>query len=91
LFADGRALLAGRDDAKFHSTSSAAAAGAGAVCGAGPPTRSSSDEEAGGVCAGAWKGLDDCLGLAETSDANGSMGGGVAVDGAGGARMGVGD
>ena len=92
MFDDGRALLAGKDDAKFHSSSSA---GAGAVCGgcvgAGPPTRSRSDE-AGWVCGG-WKGLDDALGLADTSDANGSAGGGVAVDWAcGDAPMtGVGD
>lgn len=80
FFIDGRALLAGKDDAKSHSSSSAVVACA-CACGGGPPTRSSSDDEAGvGWLCGGWKGLDDALGLAETSDAKGSTGGGVAAD-----------
>ena len=79
LLVDGRALLAGNDEAKSHSSSSA---GAACACGtgAGGPARSSSEEDEGaGRLCGGWKGLEDALGLAETSDAKGSVGGGVAV------------
>lgn len=87
VFLDGRALLVGKDEAKSHSSSPAAVACA-CACGAGPPTKSSSDEEAGaGWLCGGWKGLDDALGLAETSDAKGSTGGGVAVDWAWGGAL----
>jgi hypothetical protein len=78
-------LLAGREEAKSHSSSASAFAACRAGCGdeLEPPTKSSNDEEAGvgWLCAGGgWKGLDPARGLAETSDANGSAGGGVAVD-----------
>lgn len=76
----GNELLSGSDDAKFHSSSSAALGfGAGAA-----PARSSSDDDAAGWGlaelpdgSGLW-----CRGLADTRDANGSAaggGGGVAV------------
>lgn len=86
LLVDGRALLCGRDDAKFHSSSS----GAFLLIAAGPdgwgdgfvPARSSSDDEAG---AGCWvRAAAEGKGLAprdppDTSEANGSAGGGGGV------------
>lgn len=97
LLVDGSALLAGSEDAKLHSSSSAeAGCRAGCGDGPGPPTKSSNDDEAGaaGLCVGGWNGLELARGLAETSDANGSTaGGGVAVDDAWGKdpMKGVGD
>lgn len=84
LFIIGSALLAGSDDAKFHSSSSPA--GFPAACGGvgEPPTRSSKDEEAGAgwACgAGAWDGPVPGRGLADINEANGSAAcGGVAVE-----------
>ena len=71
----GKALLSGSDDVKSHSSSSGALL-AGCVAGAG--AKSKSDEPAGAAVFPPWNGLA-LRGLADTNDANGSTGGGVAV------------
>lgn len=90
-FLVGRALVAGSEDAKFHSSSSAAAWPAG--CWGAPPARSNKDEDAGWACAGGgWNAPPDGRGLADMSEANGSdTCGGVAVDRAWGEGLGLDD
>lgn len=57
LFVEGKTLLGGSEDAKFHSSSSAAGAcPVGCGCGGGltPPAKSSNDEDG----MGGWKAPD---------------------------------